>query len=229
MVSTPSFAWNDTLEQTLEYLSEKIAGILHPQTSKIGVGVPSVVDVKRGIVYDTANIPSWKEVPLKDYLEDRFHLPVAVNNDANCFAMGVYGSYPADAKPEDLVVVTLGTGVGMGIVHGGELYCGANCGAGELGSMPYRDAVLEDFCSKKFFVGTGWDSMSASKAAAAGDPDALSLFDRLGRNLGELLCMVLYAYDPSHIALAGGVANNFPLQLNRKQFIFASQNSEISL
>ena len=210
MFSTPSFSPEDTLEQTLEYLSRQIDKIFHPGVSKIGIGVPSVVDPKLGIVYDTQNIPSWKEVHLKEYLEERFKVPVAVNNDANCFAMGVYGTYPADAKPETLVVATLGTGLGIGIVDGGRLFCGANCGAGELCCLPYKDSILEDYCSKKFFTGTGWDSKQAAKAAREGNSDALLLFDEFGRHLGALVCAVLYAYDPSHVALAGGVANNYP-------------------
>ncbi len=210
MFSTPSFSPEDTLEQTLEYLSRQIDKIFHSGVSKIGIGVPSVVDPKLGIVYDTQNIPSWKEVHLKEYLEERFKVPVAVNNDANCFAMGVYGTYPADAKPETLVVATLGTGVGIGIVDGGRLFCGANCGAGELCCLPYKDSILEDYCSKKFFTGAGWDSKQAAKAAREGDSDALLLFDEFGRHLGALVCAVLYAYDPSHVALAGGVANNYP-------------------
>ena len=210
LVSTPSFASDATLEQTLEYLSEHIRKIFHPETKRIGIGVPSVVDVKKGIVYDTQNIPSWKEVPLKDYLEGRFQVPVAVNNDANCFALGVWSTFPAEAKPETLVVLTLGTGVGTGIVNEGKLFCGANCGAGEICGLPYRDSILEDYCSKKFFTNSGWDSKQADAAACQGDPKALALFDEFGRHLGALICATLFAYDPSHIVLAGGIANNYP-------------------
>ena len=152
-IHTPSFHPGMTLDETLDYLAAQIEKIFRVGTEKIGIGVPSVVDVKQGIVYDTQNIPSWTEVPLKEHLEKRFGVPVDVNNDANCFAMGVYGTYPVDSKPETLVVVTLGTGVGMGIVHEGKLFCGANCGAGELGCLPFKDGILEDYCSKKFFTG----------------------------------------------------------------------------
>ena len=106
-IHTPSFRPDMTLDETIDYLSDQIEKVFRPGTEKIGIGVPSVVDVKKGIVYDTQNIPSWVEVPLKERLEKRFGVPVDVNNDANCFAMGVYGAYPADAKPETLVVVTL--------------------------------------------------------------------------------------------------------------------------
>ena len=211
MITAPSFHPEATMEQTLEYLASQIRRILTLETTKIGIGVPTIVDIEKGIVYEAVNIPSWKEVPIKEYLENEFHIPVAVNNDANCYAMGVYQGYPEDAKPEVLVVITLGTGVGMGIVDRGRLFVGANCGAGELGSLPYRGATLESYCSKQFFFGTGWDSMSASEAARNGDLRASALFTDLGKRLGDLLCTVMFAYDPSHIALGGGVAHNYPL------------------
>ena len=209
--SVPSFPREATLEESLGYLSTQIGKIITPDTGKIGIGVPSVVDVREGIVYDTQNIPSWKEVPLKACLEERFGIPVAVNNDANCYALGIYGLYPAESKPELLVAVTLGTGVGMGIVTEGKLLNGVNCGAGELGTLPYRDSVIEDYCGRHFFDAAGWDSRAASGAARAGDPKALALFDELGQNLGFLVSTVLFAYDPSHIAFGGGIANNYPL------------------
>ena len=209
--SAPSFAQEATMEQTLESLSAHIRQIITPETRKIGIGVPSVVDIKEGIVYDTQNIPSWKEVPLKAWLEDRFGVPVAVNNDANCYALGVYAKYPAEARPELLVTITLGTGVGMGIVEEGRLFCGANCGAGELGTLPYRDSVIEDYCGRHFFDAAGRDSREVSAAARAGEPAALALFDELGRNLGVLMSTVLFAYDPSHVAFGGGIAHNYPL------------------
>ena len=168
--SAPSFPPEASLEQTLESLCGHIRRIITPDTRKIGIGVPSVVDVKEGIVYDTQNIPSWKEVPLKAFLEERFQIPVAVNNDANCYALGIYAQYPATARPELLVAITLGTGVGMGIVEEGRLFCGANCGAGELGSLPYRDALIEDFCGRHFFERNNWDSWRLLRRPGRGIP-----------------------------------------------------------
>jgi len=209
-ISVPSFHKDDTMEQTLEYLSSKIQKIITPETDMIGIGVPSVVDINKGIVYETQNIPSWQEVHLKEYLEARFGMRVAVNNDANCYAMGVYGTFPEGSRPDDLVVITLGTGVGIGIVHEGKLYCGANCGAGELCSLPYRDTVLEDYCSKKYFTSAGWDSIAAAQAAIEQAPEALRLFDEFGKHMGALMNAVMLAYDPSHIILSGGIAHNYP-------------------
>ena len=84
------------------------------------------------------------------------------------------------------------------------------CGAGELGCLPFKDGILEDYCSKKFFTGAGWDSRDLAAKAKEGDPDALLLLDEFGQNMGALVCTVMYAYDPTHIALAGGIANNYP-------------------
>lgn len=209
-VSVPSFPAGATMEQTLDYLASQIAAILPAEATKIGIGVPSVVDVEKGIVYEATNIPSWQEVHIKENLEARFPVTVSVNNDANCFAMGAYAAYPKEQKPEVLVGITLGTGVGIGIIDRGRLFGGANCGAGELGCLPFRSGILEDYCSKKFFESRSLNSLETAQAAEKGDSKALALFDELGANLGELLCAVLFAYDPSHIALGGGVAYNYP-------------------
>ena len=211
MASVPSFAPSSTMEQTLEYLAEQISLMLLPSVTKIGIGVPSVVDVEKGIVYDAANIPSWKEVHLKSFLEERFGLPVSVNNDANCYAMGAYGTYPADAKPEVLVTVTLGTGIGIGVVDHGRLFCGVNCGAGELGYLDYKDGCLEEYCSRQFFDRHGVKPHEVSAAALAGDAESIRLFEEFGRNLGHALMVLMFAYDPSHIVLGGGIANALPL------------------
>lgn len=211
MTSVPSFDQTFTVDQTLEYLSEQISAILTPEVKKIGIGVPTVVDVEKGIVYDAANIPSWKEVHLKAFLEERFGLPVSVNNDANCYAMGAYGMYPEGERPEILIAVTLGTGIGIGVVDHGRLFCGVNCGAGELGYLDYKEGCLEEYCSKQFFENREIDCHKASDAAYAGDKDAIALFEEFGRHLGYALSILMFAYDPSHIVLGGGIANALPL------------------
>ena len=211
MEKVRSFPFQSTCEQTLDYLEKQIRKIITPDITGIGFGVPSVVDVKEGVVYDTANIPSWKEVHLKSRFEEKFGLRVEVNNDSNCYALGAYETYPAASRPESLVAMTLGTGVGMGIINEGKLFTGANCGAGELSCLPYNGATIEDFCSKKFFYGNGIDPIAAGEKALAGDTASLDLFEEFGRHLGYAVCTILYAYDPEVIVLGGGVANNYPL------------------
>ena len=235
MISVPSFDRSVTLEQTLEYLAQQISSVFDTSVEKIGIGVPSVVDVEKGIVYDAANIPSWKEVHLKDFLEARFGVPVNINNDANCYAMGAYGLYPEDARPETLVTVTLGTGMGIGIVDHGRLMCGVNCGAGELGYLDYNGGCLEEFCSKQFFAKYNVDSYELSKAAQEGDESAQAIFNEFGRHLGYAVTLLLYAYDPSHIVLGGGIANALPLfrdammETVRKKFPFSANVDKLQV
>jgi glucokinase len=123
------------------------------QTDKvaaIGIGVPSVVDVAEGIVYDVQYIPSWKEVHLKQLMEARYHIPVYVNNDANCFAVGEY-YFGKGSNADSMIGLTLGTGLGAGVMINKHLYPGFNCGAGEFGLFPYLDNILEYYCSGSFF------------------------------------------------------------------------------
>lgn len=211
IVSVPSFNPSATMEETLEYLAEQISTLMSPEVTKIGIGVPSVVDVNNGIVYDAANIPSWKEVHLKNFLEARFGVPAYVNNDANCYAMGAYGTYPDDAKPETLVTVTLGTGIGIGVVDHGRLICGVNCGAGELGYLDYKDGCLEEYCSRQYFDKLGVKAHEVAAAANEGDAEAIEIFNEFGKNLGHAIMILMYAYDPSHIVFGGGIANALPL------------------
>jgi len=77
-----------TSEEVLSDVISVLESVVSPEVQGLGVGVPSVVDLATGTIYDVQNIPAWKEVPLRKILEDRFNLPVYVNNDANCFAVG---------------------------------------------------------------------------------------------------------------------------------------------
>ena len=130
---------------------------------------------------------------------------------ANCYAMGAYGTYPDDAKPETLVTVTLGTGIGIGVVDHGRLICGVNCGAGELGYLDYKDGCLEEYCSRQYFDKLGVKAHEVAAAANEGDAEAIEIFNEFGKNLGHAIMILMYAYDPSHIVFGGGIANALPL------------------
>lgn len=207
-VRVPSFAADASQDQTLRYLAAQIDEFLTADVEKIGIGVPSLTDPVKGIVYDAANIPSWDVVPLKDKMESCFGVPVAVNNDANCYALGAFRK----AGPaEMLVAVTLGTGTGVGIVSDGKLLCGPHCGAGEICSLPYGGQDYEAFCSKKFFHARGISPKTAAAAAEAGAAAALTLYREFGTHLGVFLSVAMFAYDPDCIVLGGGIARSFPL------------------
>jgi glucokinase len=175
----------------------------------IGIGVPSVVDVERGIVYAVENIPAWREVPLKEKLESRYGCPAYVNNDANAFALGeLY--FGKGRGYRNMVAVTIGTGLGSGIIIDGRLYSGPNCGAGEIGSIPYRDATVERYAAGQFFeheAGVGGEVVF--ERAMGGDAEALRLFHAFGLELGHAVLTILYAYDPELIVLGGSISRAY--------------------
>ena len=197
-------------EVVLEQIKGLIRRLINPSVKGIGIGVPSVVDVQKGIVYNVFNIPSWKEVHLKDVLEAEFNIPVHVNNDANCFALGEHRC--GAGKPyQNILGVTLGTGVGAGLIINNELYCGVNAGAGEIGCLPYLEHTLEFYCGSVYFVEfhntTGKEAM---QLAENGDANALKIWDEFGKHMGVLVKIILYAYDPDAIIFGGSIANAFP-------------------
>lgn len=136
-----------TCEEVLETVASLIGEVICEGVESIGIGVPSVVDTRRGIVYNVANIPSWVEVPLKDILEQRFGIPVKINNDSNCFTLGE-SRFGKGQGYGSLVGVTLGTGVGSGIIIDGKLYEGRNAGAGEVGCLNYLDKDYESYAAR---------------------------------------------------------------------------------
>lgn len=207
--TVPSFGCDWSQQQTLDYLCEKISRFLTPEVERIGVGVPTLVDPAKGIAYQAANIPSWDVVPIKETLENRFHIPVSVNNDSNCYALGAAARQ--EKKHNVLVAITLGTGIGVGVIVNGKLYDGSHCGVGEIGALPYLEEDYESYCSKKFFHARGHSPRSASEAAASGNPDAMALYQEFGVHLGTFLAVVMFAYDPDCIVLGGGIAHSFSL------------------
>lgn len=198
-----------TGEEVLFCLESLIERMIVPQAKGIGVGVPSVVDATEGIVYNAANIPSWKEVPLKHLLEKRFSVPVCVNNDSNCFTLGVK-HFGEGRTCRNMVGMTIGTGVGAGIIINDELYGGENTGAGEIGSLPYLSHDFEHYCSSGFFVHYyGITGKEAAAKATTGDRSALQIWNEFGSHLGELMKTVLFTYDPEAIIIGGGIASAF--------------------
>jgi glucokinase len=211
----------------LREIHETIAAVFDKQVSAIGIGVPSLVDVDKGIVYTVENIPSWKKVPLKKILEQSFGIPVHVNNDANCFALGEFYFGPG-RDYQHLVGMILGTGLGAGIIINGKLYCGRNCGAGEIGKILYKEHTIEYYCSGQFFQHQyGMDGGILYKRARQGDTHALEIFNTFGDNLGQAIMIALYAYDPEIIVLGGSVSKAWPFfqkALHRRLASFTYQH-----
>jgi glucokinase len=192
-------------EQVLQDVYSLIDSLISSEIKAIGIGVPSVVDVEKGIVYDVVHIPSWKEVHLKALLETRYNIPVFVNNDANCFALGEYYFGKSKGKP-NMIGLTIGTGLGAGVIINGHLYAGKNCGAGEFGMVDYLEENYEFYASGSFFKNVyGLNGEEVFKKAQGGDKESLKLYEELGMHLGNAVKLIMYTYDTELIILGGSV------------------------
>ena len=199
-----------SVEEVLDDIYAIIDLLIEKEVAAIGIGVPSVVDVEQGIVYDVQYIPSWKEVHLKFILEERYHVPVFVNNDANCFVLGEY-YFGKGAGVENLVGLAIGTGLGAGIIINHRLYAGPNCGAGEFGMVDYLDHCFEYYASGQYFQNVYHvDGQVVFDKAKAGDPQAKQYYAEMGMHLGNAIKMIMYTYDTSLIIFGGSVRHAYP-------------------
>ncbi len=234
----------DVLEKTLEHLIALIESVMDRNVTGIGIGVPSVVDIETGTVYDVTNIPSWKKVELRGILEARFGIPVRVNNDVNCFILGEH-RYGIAKGFKSVVGLTMGTGLGGGVIINNELYAGRNCGAGEFGLVNYLDENIEAYCSGGFFQKKyNTTALDAYEKAIAGEPAALGSWKEFGFHLGNAVKTVVYTYDPEAVVLGGSLVKAYKffadsMEASRMDFafpesmkrlkIFTSQNKNIAL
>ncbi len=100
----------------------------------MGFGFPGQIDFKNGIVRNAPNIPGWVDIPIKQIFEDEFHIPTRVDNDVRCAALGEL-NYGAGKGCENLICITVGTGIGSGLIVNGKLVRGASNAAGEIGHI----------------------------------------------------------------------------------------------
>ena len=199
-----------TKEKILDEVINAIYSVFDEHVAGIGIGVPSLVDVNKGIVYNVQNIPSWDEVYLKDILEEQFGIPVYVNNDANCFTVGEK-YFGTGKRFSNIVGITLGTGLGAGIIINNRLYSGVNCGAGEFGSISYKDKIFEYYCSGQFFENVhGTKGHILFEKAKNNNSNALEIFGEFGYHLGKAIQTILFSVDPEAIILGGSVSRSYP-------------------
>lgn len=192
----------------------------------IGIGVPSLVEPETGTILDTTNIPSWKRVALRPWLENKYRVPVRIDNDANCLALGER-TYGHGRDCDNFVALVIGTGVGAGIISNGRLHSGTSCAAGEFGTMPYRDSIIEKYASGQFFQARGREGAELAAAATRGDATARELYAEYGHHLAHAISLILYALAPERIILGGSVAKSYkhfraPLRDGLRSFAYPS-------
>lgn len=203
----------DALLAGIESAVREVAGAAGDPEA-IGIGVPSQVEWATGAVLASVNIP-LAGVPLREELTKRFGVPVYVDNDASCAALA-----EADAiGAAELVMLTLGTGVGGGVVTGGRIFRGAHGLGGELGhvvieadgppcfgSCPNR-GCMEALCSGSALErAAGRKGREVVEAARAGDSEAQGHLDRLGRYLGIGISNMVNVFQPEYVVIGGGLS-----------------------
>ncbi len=196
---------------TINIVKEVIRRLKRADTRAIGIGVPSVVDRNRGVVYNVQNIRDWEEVHLKSLLEEEFGVPVWLDNDANCFAYGekIFGK---GKTYENFVGITLGTGVGGGIIQQHRLLHDSNCGSGEFGEIPYLGSILEDYCGSRFFtLKAGRTAHEIALSAAEGDNGSQKHYEEYGKHLAALVKIISLILDPQAIIFGGSISQSFGL------------------
>jgi glucokinase len=200
----------------------------------VGVAAPGPLNPKTGVVHFTPNLPGWLNFPLRDALSERTGFEVVVENDANCAVVGE-ARFGAAKGAEDVVYLGLGTGVGGGVIANGALISGVSGLGGELGHVCVsldgprctcggigcleayvagwaiaREgelvAVTSDGAAlREASEGNSITPRAVIKAAGAGDPASISIFERAGRALAAAMGSFINTFNPELIVIGGGL------------------------
>ena len=192
----------------------------HHEAGCIGIGLPGPTDVAGRTARVAINLAGWQDVPLADWLEAQQDRPVTLANDANCAALGELW-LGAGRGVQDLLLLSLGTGVGGAVIMAGDLFtgrlgvavepgltildpAGPPCNSGNKGS-------LEQHCSiAALRRASGLDPQELAAAAAAGDATAQAHWDTYGRHLGMGIASLAYLFTPELVLLGGGISAALP-------------------
>lgn len=221
-------------EVILKEVITAIEEVFDDEVVGIGIGAPSLIDVEQGIVFKVHSIPSWREVHLGNIIEGRFGVKTYINNDANCFVVGE--KYFGTAQQyNNIVGLIIGSGFGAGIIFNGHLFSGHNCGAGEFGSIPYRDHDYEYYCSASYFDEKyGIKAEVLLERAESRDKIALAIFEQFGFDLGNAIKTVMYSVDPEVIVIGGPLSKAFPyfekaMWKNVRSFIYEHAQKKLKI
>lgn len=216
----------------LDRIVEK-SRILKNQYPLAGLGISSAgqIDSKAGkVVFATESLPNYTGMPIKELLEKELGLPVAVENDVNCTALGEYWQGAAKNE-EEFIGVTLGTGIGGSIVIGGKIYNGISFSAGEFGHINLYPNGLACSCGSKGcyemyasskalenrikrLLGEGADLLEVFGRAKKGDAIVNEVIDGWIKDLALGLKSIVHIFNPGLIVIGGGISEqgNFLLR-----------------
>lgn len=219
--------------------------------SGIGIGVPGFISLKDGVIRNCANIQTLENFPIRDEIGRRLETTVILENDANAAALGEKW-IGAGADVDDLVMLTLGTGIGGGIISGGKVLRGVNGMAGELGhitAVPYgnpcgcgnrgcveKHGSATAIIAQARMLGLGKDltAKDVYDLAMAGNEKAKLIFVSMGEAIGIVLAMMVNAFNFPLYLIAGGVIAGWDLfappmieETKRRSFTFRITNTRV--
>jgi glucokinase len=204
------------------------------QVLAISAGAPGQVDPEAGLIFSAPNIPGWEELPLKRELEDCFHVPAFLNNDANLAALGEW-RFGAARGHHNVFYITISTGIGGGVILNDHLLLGQRGLATEVGHVVIQPdgplcgcgqrGHLESFSSGTAIANYFFEELAKgrhsslpaeprptardiARAANAGDELALEAYQRAGHYMGIGMANYLHLFNPSIIVIGGGVSRS---------------------
>ncbi len=223
-VSLPA-VFDDGPERVVEDIVRTIKAICGGRPAQslrgVGIGIPGYIDIEKGCVLEATNLPGFTGFCIRDHIQRQLGTHIVLENDANAAALGEMWM-GAGQGVEDLVLLTLGTGIGGGIVVKGQILHGFRGMAGEIGHMTiYPDGhpcgcgntgCLEKHASASAIVsmarslGLGADisALQVYNLAAAGNERALTVFESVGRSLGIALASLVSLFNFPLYLLSGG-------------------------
>ena len=202
-------------------LEGAITELWSPEIEAVGLGVPSTIDQRTGTAVTSVNIP-LVDVPLRDAMTTRFDVPCGIDNDGNAAAIAEW-QIGAGRGTRHMIMLTLGTGVGGGLILDGRPYRGSIGAGAELGHIvvEYDGRACQGNCTGRGHLeayatgvaagkdaaaalGDGGDSRVLIERAGQGDTAALQVLDEIGRRLGAALGSLVNIFNPEAIVIGGG-------------------------
>lgn len=202
---------NKSKEQIIKNFRRCVDRVLHIHSSipisGIGIGSPGPLDTEKGIILNPGNLPTLHGCNLKREIEKRYSFPVRIDNDANCFVLGE-ALFGAGNGFSVVTGLTLGTGLGCGIVVDGKIYRGVTGTAAEIWKTPYLDGDFEDKVSGRGIEGAyirRAGSLISTKEIAGkarcGEKIAIESLEEFGQYLGIMISFIVNLLDPNVVVL----------------------------
>jgi glucokinase len=217
----------------------------------IGVGVPGFIDLERGIIRGSANMPGFQDFPVRDELSNRLGVPIVLENDANAAALGEKWM-GAGRDVEDLLLLTLGTGVGGGIIYRGAVMHGFlgmagevghvtvvpngnPCGCGNRGCLEkHASATAVESMANLMGLGEALSAKQVYDLAIQGNRSAEQVFESMGLSLGTAMASFINLFNFPLYLLAGGVVDAWPLfapamlaEIERRSFTYRNSRTRV--